>query len=85
MVGAALKFNGKFILQTQSNGPVSFIVVHYNSPGHLRGYASYNPDDLARAVNGGEEPKPLLGTGHLVSRLRITAPFAARSHGNSET
>src|SRR5271166_4459994 len=65
MLGAALKFDGKFILQTQSNGPVSFIVVHYNSPGHLRGYASYNPDDLARAVNGGKEPKPLLGTGHL--------------------
>jgi molecular chaperone Hsp33 len=69
MLGAALKFDGKFILQTQSNGPVSFIVVHYNSPGNLRGYASYNPDDLARAVNGGKEPKPLLGTGHLAMTI----------------
>ena len=47
MLGAALKFNGKFILQTQSNGAVSFLVVHYRSPGHVRGYASYNRDDLA--------------------------------------
>ncbi len=42
MLGASLKFEGKFILQTQSNGPVSFLVVHYGSGGHLRGYASFN-------------------------------------------
>jgi molecular chaperone Hsp33 len=65
MLGASLKFDGKFILQTQSNGPVSFLVVHYTSPGHLRGYASYSREEFARAVNGGTEPKSLLGDGHL--------------------
>jgi molecular chaperone Hsp33 len=69
MLGTALKFDGKFILQTQSNGPVSFLVVHYSSPGHLRGYASYNRDDLARAVNGAAKPKPLLGDGHLAMTI----------------
>ena len=54
MLGAALKFNGKFILQTQSNGAVSFLVVHYRSPGHVRGYASYNRDDLGASMNGAE-------------------------------
>lgn len=69
MLGAALKFDGKFILQTQSNGPVSFLVVHYSAPGHLRGYASYNRDDFIRAVNGGTVLKSLLGDGHLAMTI----------------
>jgi molecular chaperone Hsp33 len=68
MLGAALKFNGKFILQTQSNGAVSFMVVHYSSPGHVRGYASYNRDDLAASMNGAGS-KPLLGEGHLAMTI----------------
>jgi molecular chaperone Hsp33 len=69
MLGAALKFEGKFILQTQSNGPVSFVVVHYNTPGHLRGYASYNLGELGRPVNGGTVWKPPLGKGHLAMTI----------------
>ena len=69
MLGAALKFDGKFILQTQSDGPVSFLVVHYSSPGHVRGYASYNRDDIAGSMNGAGAPKPLLGDGHLAMTI----------------
>ena len=68
MLGAALKFDGKFILQTQSNGPVSFLVVHYSSPGHVRGYASYNREDLAR-MNGAGRGKLPLGDGHLAMTI----------------
>jgi molecular chaperone Hsp33 len=68
MLGAALKFIGKFILQTQSNGAVSFMVVHYSSPGHVRGYASYNRDDLTASMNGAGS-KPLLGEGHLAMTI----------------
>ena len=69
MLGAALKFDGKFILQTQSDGPVSFLVVHYSSPGHVRGYASYNRDEIAGSINGAGAPKPLLGDGHLAMTI----------------
>ncbi len=69
MLGASLKADGRFILQTQSNGPVSFLVVHYSSPGHLRGYASFNREDLIKAVNGGTAPKTLLGGGHLAMTI----------------
>jgi molecular chaperone Hsp33 len=68
MLGAALKFDGKFILQTQSEGPVGFLVVHYSSPGHVRGYASYNGDDVARTLNGGGDAA-LLGDGHLAMTI----------------
>lgn len=67
MLGAALKFDGKFILQTQSDGPVSFLVVHYNTPGHVRGYASFNSEDIAHATNGVD--RPLLGQGHLAMTI----------------
>ncbi len=69
MLGATRKFKGKFILQTQANGPVSFLVVHYSSPGHLRGYASYKSEDFIRAMNGGAAPKSLLGDGHLAMTI----------------
>jgi molecular chaperone Hsp33 len=69
MLGAALKFDGKFILQTQSNGAVSFLVVHYSSPGHVRGYASYNRDDPGAPLDGGGASKPLLGEGHLAMTI----------------
>lgn len=69
MLGAALKFDGKFILQAQSDGPVSFLVVHYSSPGHVRGYAGYNQEDLARAVNGKSPSPALLGNGHLAMTI----------------
>jgi len=69
MLGAALKFDGKLILQTQSNGPVSFLVVHYSSPGHLRGYASYNREAVKKAANGGTGPERMLGEGHLAMTI----------------
>ncbi len=69
MLGAALKIDGKFILQTQSDGPVSFMVVQYNSPGHLRGYASINADEVLQASNATSLQKTLLGNGHLAMTI----------------
>jgi molecular chaperone Hsp33 len=70
MLGAALKIDGKFILQTRSDGPVSFLVVHYHSPGHVRGYASFNEEGIGRAADGGGlSYKPLLGEGHLAMTI----------------
>jgi len=63
MLGTALKFNGKFILQTKTDGPVSRIVADYLSPGHVRGMASF---DLERvAANPISKQKELLGEGYL--------------------
>ncbi len=69
LLGASLKFDGKFILQTQSDGPVSFMVVQYNSPGHLRGYAAFTSDAVAKAANGGPAAKALLGSGQLAMTI----------------
>jgi redox-regulated HSP33 family molecular chaperone len=39
MIGSALKFDGRFILQTQSKGPVGMLVADFQTPGSIRGYA----------------------------------------------
>ena len=38
LLGSSLKFDGRFILQTRTDGPVSFLVVDYQSPDRLRAY-----------------------------------------------
>src|ERR1700688_2865420 len=36
LLGSALKFDGRFILQTQTDGPVSFLIVDFQAPGSER-------------------------------------------------
>ena len=63
MLGATLKFQGKFILQTKTDGPVDMIVADYVAPNGIRGYARFNAAQIA------EMKKPtqaeLLGKGYL--------------------
>lgn len=66
LVGSSLKFEGRFILQTQTDGPVNLIVVDLDAPDGLRGYARFDADAVARAIETGEtRPGQLLGNGHL--------------------
>lgn len=66
MIGSALKFDGRFILQTQSNGPVNMLVADYEAPGRIRGYAMMNPERIAEAIGEGRTaPADLMGEGHL--------------------
>ena len=61
LLGSALKFDGRFILQTQTDGPVSFLIVDFQLPDRLRAYARY---DLKR-LKDGQDSGTLLGKGHL--------------------
>ncbi len=70
LLGASLKFDGKFILQTSSNGPVSMLVADYNTPGMVRGYAQFDADAVERlAQSGAMSAAALLGTGHLAMTI----------------
>src|SRR6476660_5794682 len=42
LLGSSLKFDGRFILQTQTDGPVSFLIVDFQAPNRLRAYARYD-------------------------------------------
>lgn len=42
LLGSTLKFDGRFILQTKTDGPVSMIVVDFQAPNRLRAYARFD-------------------------------------------
>ena len=66
MFGSMLKFDGKFILQTSTDGPVSMLVADFVSPNEIRGYARVDAEALAHLEASGEvTPQSVLGNGHL--------------------
>jgi molecular chaperone Hsp33 len=65
LLGAALKFEGKFILQASTDGPVDLLVADYQVPGGLRGYARFSKDRLEALPPDGS----LLGQGHLAMTI----------------
>jgi len=65
LLGAALKFEGKFILQATTDGPVDLLVADYQLPGALRGYARFSAERLATLP----ADAPLLGEGHLAMTI----------------
>lgn len=46
LLGTSMKFDGRFILQAQGDGPVRMAVVDFETPDRLRAYASYDIDAL---------------------------------------
>ncbi|MBB1249164.1 Hsp33 family molecular chaperone [Rhizobium sp. G21] len=66
LLGTSLKFEGKLIVQTQTDGPVNFLVADFAAPDAVRAYARFDDDALAAAVKAGQtEPHQLLGKGVL--------------------
>jgi molecular chaperone Hsp33 len=65
LLGSSLKFDGRFLLQTQTDGPVSMIIVDYVLPDRLRGYARFDASRLQPGLSAGE----LLGRGHLAMTI----------------
>jgi len=70
MLGSALKFDGRFILQTQSDGPVGMLVVNFTSPGKVRACARFDAARVAAAIAANAaEPGKLLGRGHMAMTI----------------
>ncbi len=66
LLGTSLKFDGKFILQTRSDGPVDMLVADLRTPGAVRAYARFDQARLDEAVAAGNDaPEALLGSGVL--------------------
>lgn len=63
LIGSSLKFEGKFILQTKTDGPVDMIVADFMSPDGMRGYARFNKKKLEALTAPSQQD--LLGKGYL--------------------
>ena len=64
LLGSSLKIEGRFQLQTKTDGAVDMLVVDFDAPDRLRAFARFDADRLAAA---GAHPgsAELLGQGHL--------------------
>ena len=70
LLGSALKFDGRFILQTQTDGPVAMLVVDFISPDQIRACARFDKAKVAAAMASGEDTGgQLLGRGHLAMTI----------------
>lgn len=70
LLGSALKFEGRFILQTQTDGPVDMVVADFVTPGQIRAYARFDRAAVAEAERrNAAAPADLLGRGHLAMTI----------------
>src|SRR5438105_12037589 len=65
LLGTSLKFEGRFILQTRTDGPVSFLIVDFQAPDRLRAYARFDK----KRLKDGQHSGGLLGKGHLAMTI----------------
>jgi len=68
MLSSMMKYDGVFSLQTSGDGPVKLMVSDVTTEGHLRGYAGFDAERLAKKVAAGAGEAgiaDLLGKGHL--------------------
>ncbi|MCG6857491.1 MAG: Hsp33 family molecular chaperone [Salaquimonas sp.] len=70
LLGTSLKFEGKFILQTQTDGPVSLLVADLRTPDAMRAYARFDAEAVAAAVAAGDaSSEALLGNGFMAMTI----------------
>ena len=70
LLGTALKFEGKFILQTKTDGPVPMIVTDFRTPDSIRAYAKYDEKAVKALSDLGKIDAPsLLGKGVLAMTI----------------
>jgi molecular chaperone Hsp33 len=70
LFGSALKFDGRFIMQTQTDGPVRMLVVDYVTGGRVRACARFDKARVAEAIAANHvSAGDLLGHGHLAMTI----------------
>jgi molecular chaperone Hsp33 len=76
-----LKFEGRFILQTRTDGPVRMLVVDFQAPDRVRACATFDKERVAQAIADGKAGTiDLLGQGHLAMTID-QGPDMARYQG----
>jgi molecular chaperone Hsp33 len=68
LLGSSLKFEGRFQLQTKSDGPVEMLVVDFDAPDRLRATARFDAERV-EALGAGAKSAELLGNGILAMTI----------------
>ncbi|MBV8428373.1 MAG: Hsp33 family molecular chaperone HslO, partial [Hyphomicrobiales bacterium] len=81
LLGATLKIEGRFQLQTKTDGPVGMIVVDFRSPDSFRAYARYDERKVAALPKERQGGGDLMGNGHLALTIDPAEGERARYQG----
>jgi molecular chaperone Hsp33 len=69
LLGSSLKFEGRFQLQTKTDGAIDMIVVDFDAPDRLRATARFDVDKLDAIGSGSHRTEELLGSGYLAMTI----------------
>lgn len=69
LLGSSLKFEGRFQLQTKTDGPIEMIVVDFDAPDRLRAMARFDKDKLEALGSGNLKTGDLVGSGYLAMTI----------------
>jgi molecular chaperone Hsp33 len=75
LLGSSLKFEGRFQLQTKSDGPIDMLVVDFDAPDRMRAYARFDAERLAGA-SAHPRTGELLGSGTLAMTIDQGTAFS---------
>lgn len=65
LLGSSLKMEGRFQMQTRTDGVVDMLVVDFEAPDRVRAYARFDAERIAALHANERKPAALLGKGHL--------------------
>ena len=71
IVGSALKFEGRLLVQAQGDGPVRYVLADYGTDGSLRGFCRFDEAEVAELSRNDARPgaQALLGKGIFIMTL----------------
>ena len=69
LLGSTLKLEGRFQLQTKTDGALNMLVVDFDAPSNLRALARFDEQALARRPAGSGD---ILGSGHLAFTIEAS-------------
>ncbi|WP_019904346.1 Hsp33 family molecular chaperone [Methylobacterium sp. 77] len=69
LLGSSLKFEGRFQLQTKTDGPVEMIVVDFEAPDRLRATARFDAGRVEALGDTPQKDADLIGQGHLAMTI----------------
>lgn len=81
LLGASLKIEGRFQLQTKTDGPVGMIVVDFRGPDLFRAYARFDEERVAALPKDDRSGGTLMGKGHLALTIDPGGSSQARYQG----
>jgi molecular chaperone Hsp33 len=81
IVGTALKFDGRLILQAQGNGPVQYVVADYDTTGAVRGFCRFDAEAVDRRILENEDSFVGLGAQALLGEGRFMMTIDPRGEG----